>query len=82
MNAPFKIARTASVFRSNRNQAIRIPRDMEFPEGTSSVVIRKVGESRVLTPKNQLWLDYFEQPGASDFPDRGSQGEYEVRESF
>ncbi len=82
MNAPPKLPRIAAVFKSNRSQAVRIPKDMEFPDDLKKVVIRKVGNSRVLTPKDSLWLDYFEQPGVPDFPDRAPQGEYEVRESF
>jgi antitoxin VapB len=82
MNAPAQIGRTASLFKSNRNQAVRIPKDMEFPAEIKSVVIRKVGKSRILTPKDQLWLDYFSQPGVPDFPDREPQGEYEEREPF
>ena len=82
MNAHSKIERTAALFRSNRSQAVRIPKDMEFPEGVKNVVIRKVGEARILTPKDVLWLDYFAQPGYDDFPERAPQGEYEERESF
>lgn len=82
MNAHSKFGREASLFKSNRNQAVRIPKDMEFPEGTKNVVIRKVGNTRVLTPKAVLWLDYFDQPGVADFPDREPQGEYEERELF
>jgi antitoxin VapB len=82
MNAPAKFGRVVSLFRSNRNQAVRIPRDMEFPEGVKNLVIRKVGNARILQPKESLWLEYFDQPGVPDFPDRAPQGEYEVRESF
>jgi antitoxin VapB len=82
MNAHSKIVRTAAVFKSNRNQAVRIPKDMEFPESVKELVIRKVGKSLQLSPEDTLWLDYFSEPGAADFPDRGPQGEYEVRESF
>lgn len=82
MNVPHPFGRIVSLFMSNRNQAVRIPKDMEFPCNIKSVVIRKVGNSRVLTPKDVLWLDYFDQPGVGDFPDRAPQGEYEKRESF
>lgn len=82
MNAPARIGRLSSIFRSNRSQAVRIPKELEFPEGTKSVVIRKVGNSRVITPKEALWIDYFEQGGVPDFPDRAPQGDYEERESF
>jgi len=46
--------RHASLFRSSRNQAVRIPREFEL-DGTE-VVIRKEGESLIITPvrRNRL----------------------------
>jgi antitoxin VapB len=82
MNAPAKIPRTAALFRSNRNQAVRIPRDMEFPEGVKEVIVRKQGKSVIITPVESFWDDFFDRPPCPDFPERGPQGEYEVRESF
>lgn len=40
--------RHAALFRNGRNQAVRIPRDLEL-EG-SEVMIRKEGDSLILTP--------------------------------
>jgi antitoxin VapB len=70
MNAQSKIGRVASLFRSNRNQAVRIPKDMEFPEDLKKVVVRKVGKSIILTPVDALWDDFFNRPSNPDFPDR------------
>ena len=48
--------RHASLFRNGRNQAVRIPREFEM-EG-SEVVIRKEGDSLVLTPvRNNRLMD-------------------------
>ena len=46
--------RHAALFRNGRNQAVRIPRDFEM-DGTE-VLIRKEGDSLILTPlrKNRL----------------------------
>jgi antitoxin VapB len=82
MNAPPKFARIASIFKSNRNQAVRIPKDMEFPEGTKKLIVRRVGGSLIFTPPENLWDDFFDEPGLKDFPEREPQGEYEVREEF
>lgn len=82
MNAPSTFSRTAALFKSNRSQAVRIPKEFEFPESVKKVIIRKVGDSLYICPESSLWLDYFDEPGVSDFPDRSPQGEYEVRESF
>ena len=70
MNAHSKISRTAAVFKSNRSQAVRIPKDMEFPDGVKKVVIRKVGKSRVITPVDALWDDFFDRPANPGFPER------------
>lgn len=72
----------AAIFKSNRSQAVRIPKDFAFPEGMDKVVIRKVGKSLILTPVDALWDDYFAQPPCPDFPERSPQGAYEEREKF
>ena len=45
---PRATERHAALFRNGRNQAVRIPRELEL-EGTE-VLIRKEGDSLVLTP--------------------------------
>jgi antitoxin VapB len=82
MNAPSKILRTAALFRSNRNQAVRIPKDLEFPEGVKSVTVRKVGQTLVIAPAGDFWDSFFDEGPNPDFPERFPQGEYEERESF
>jgi antitoxin VapB len=78
MNAPAK----TSLFKSNRSQAVRIPKELAFSEDVKKVIVRKVGKSLMITPEESFWDDFFDQPGCSDFPDRPPQGEYEIRESF
>ena len=63
MNAPAKFGRKASIFKSNRNQAVRIPKDMEFPESVKAVIIRRVGDALICTPPENLWDDFFDEPG-------------------
>ena len=82
MNAHPKIQRTAALFKSNRSQAVRIPKDMEFPEGVKRVVVTKDGDNIVISPVKLSWDDFFDRPPCPDYPERGPQGEYEVRESF
>jgi antitoxin VapB len=69
MNAPSKFGRTAALFKSNRNQAVRIPKDMEFPEGVKKLVVRRVGKTLIFTPLENLWDDFFDEPGV-DFGSR------------
>lgn len=82
MNAHTKISRIASLFRLNRNQAVRIPKDLEFPEGVKKVVISREGEKLVIAPDNNFWDEFFDRGPDPGFPERFPQGEYEERESF
>lgn len=63
MNAPSHFGRIASLFRSNRSQAVRIPKDMEFPESVKKLIVRKVGKELIFTPPENLWDDFFDEPG-------------------
>jgi antitoxin VapB len=76
MNAHLKSGRKASLFKSNRNQAVRIPKDMEFPEGVKQVVVRRVGKTLIFTPPENLWDDFFDEPGV----DLGSRDQPEQQE--
>ena len=46
--------REVSLFRNGRNQAVRIPREFEFPGGR--VIMRKVGRRLILEPIPQRKL--------------------------
>lgn len=48
--------RTARVFKNNRNQAVRLPKDFEF--STNEVFIRKEGTDVILSPKPPDWSSY------------------------
>jgi antitoxin VapB len=76
MNAHSKIGRTAALFKSNRNQAVRIPKDMEFPEGVKKLTVRRVGKTLIFTPPENLWDDFFDEPGV----DLGSRDQPEQQE--
>lgn len=41
--------RTVSIFRNDRNQAIRLPKDLEFP-GVTELSIEREGDAIVLRP--------------------------------
>ena len=59
-----------AIFKSNRSQAVRIPKEYAFPDGMGKVTVRKVGKSIVLTPAESLWDDFFDRPPNLDFPER------------
>lgn len=54
---------TTRVFMSNRSQAVRLPKALEFPPDVRDVAIRRVGRSRVVSPVNEMWDDFFADAG-------------------
>jgi antitoxin VapB len=52
------MARTARVFMTNRSQAVRLPKDFQF--ATDEVLIRKDGDSVILSPRPRDWTTYLE----------------------
>ncbi|MBI3229489.1 MAG: AbrB/MazE/SpoVT family DNA-binding domain-containing protein [Burkholderiales bacterium] len=53
--------RTVAIFNDSRNQAIRIPKDMEFV-GVSELEIRKEGDTLILRPVRPSWLSLADEP--------------------
>jgi len=57
----------STVFKSNRSQAVRLPKPVAFPEDVHQVEIIKIGHSRVISPVGRRWDDLFQDgPRASD----------------
>lgn len=69
-----------TLFHSNRSQAVRLPKDVAFPEGVREVTIIKDGARRVIVPSNAVWDDFFAAPGI-DLDER-AQPPMQERESF
>ncbi len=53
--------RTVAIFNNSRNQAIRIPKDMEFI-GVSELEIRKEGDTLILRPVRPTWISLADEP--------------------
>ncbi|HEX3411059.1 MAG TPA: type II toxin-antitoxin system VapB family antitoxin [Stellaceae bacterium] len=72
----------STVFRTNRNQAVRLPKAVAFPEGVHQVEIIKLGNSRLVSPVCQRWDEFFVNgPRASeDFMSKREQPSAEERE--
>ena len=47
--------RTVSIFKNGKNQAVRLPKDMEF-DGVSELEIKKDGDIIILSPVRPDWL--------------------------
>jgi antitoxin VapB len=69
-----------TVFMTNRSQAVRLPKDVAFPETVREVAILRDGARRVIVPANALWDDFFDAPGV-DLGER-AQPEAQNRETF
>ncbi len=48
----------AKLFRSNRSQAVRLPKDAEFPPSVTDVEVVIEGTARILVPRQSMaeWL--------------------------
>ncbi len=69
-----------TLFHSNRSQAVRLPKEVAFPEGVRSVTILRDGKRRVIVPTDAVWDDFFDAPGV-DLGHR-DQPPTQDRESF
>ena len=76
------MSRTVSIFRNNRNQAIRLPKDFAF-QGVTELTIERQGDSLLLRPVRPDWLSFMNEPRAdADFlrerPDLVEEGRFSV----
>ena len=55
--------RTVSIFKNNANQAIRIPKDMQF-EGVTELEIRREGDTILLRPARPNWTSFANERAA------------------
>ena len=69
-----------TLFQTNRIQAVRLPRDVAFPDGVREVVIPRDGVRRVIVPANAVWDDFFDAPGIE--PVDRDQPAVQVREAL
>ena len=74
--------RTARLFRNGSNQAVRLPRDLEID--ADEVLIRREGDSIILTPKPRAWDAYFAQGRrlTEDFPASIDDNPPQTRDAF
>ena len=70
----------STIFKSNTSQAVRLPKNVAFPETVKSVTVIKEGLRRIIVPTNASWDDFFEAPGI-DLGDR-DQPAVQLRESL
>ncbi|MDE1993003.1 MAG: AbrB/MazE/SpoVT family DNA-binding domain-containing protein [Rhizobiaceae bacterium] len=69
-----------TLFQTNRSQAVRLSKDVAFPDHVREVEIIRDGARRVIVPANSVWDDFFEMPGI-DIGER-DQPQAQAREEF
>jgi len=56
----------ASVFKSNKSQAVRLPKPVALPESVTRVDVIALGRARLIVPAGQAWESWFDAEGVSD----------------
>lgn len=74
----------STVFKTNRSQAVRLPKAVAFPDDVHEVEITVVGNTRVVAPVRTSWTEFFlHGPRVSeDFMNERTQPDAEDREPF
>lgn len=72
----------STVFKTNKTQAVRIPKSIAFPDNVKKVTIEAKGESLVITPLKSSWEEFFNGPRLDDDFERPPQGEQQKREEW
>ena len=56
----------ASVFKSNRSQAVRLPKAVALPDSVTRVDVIALGRTRLIVPAGEAWQTWFDGEGVSD----------------
>lgn len=73
----------ASVFKSNKSQAVRLPKGVALPDSVKQVDIVVLGRARLITPAGEAWDSWFDGEGVSeDFMPVREQPAEQDRESL
>lgn len=71
------------LFKSNKSQAVRLPKAVEMAENIHVVDIVAIGNIRIITPAGESWDVWFDGQGVSDdFMESRNQPADQQREVF
>jgi antitoxin VapB len=72
-----------AVFKSNRSQAIRIPKAVALPDDVTKVDVVAIGRTRIITPAGESWASWFDSADVTtDFMMEREQPPTQEREGF
>lgn len=71
-----------AIFKSNRSQAVRLPKSVALPDGVTRVDVVAIGRTRILTPAGESWNSWFDgdSVGADFMLTREQPGEQQREE--
>ena len=74
----------AAIFMTNKSQAVRLPANVRFSDSIKKVMVRVIGNDRVLTPIDQTWDSFFfsDNKVSDDFMENRDIGYQPERESL
>ena len=73
----------ASVFKSNKSQAVRLPKPVSLPETVKQVDIIRLGRARLIVPAGEAWDSWFDGDGVTgDFMTEREQPSDQAREEL
>ncbi len=69
-----------SVFENNRTQAVKLPAETRFSKEIKKVMVRVVGQERILSPVDKAWDSFFlaEESVSEDFLEERASQEQQV----
>ena len=74
---------SASVFKSNTSQAVRLPKPVALPDSVKRVNIIPLGRARLIVPEGEGWDSWFDGEGVTDdFMVQRDQPDDQERESL
>jgi antitoxin VapB len=56
----------STLFKSNRSQAVRLPKAVALPDDVKRVDVIAIGRTRIITPAGESWDSWFDGDGVSD----------------
>lgn len=73
----------ASIFKSNKSQALRLPKPVAYPDSVKQVDIVAQGRTRIITPAGESWDTWFDGEGVTeDFMTDREQPPHQEREAL
>ncbi|MCP5214237.1 MAG: antitoxin [Pseudomonadales bacterium] len=73
----------STVFKTNKSQAIRLPKPVALPDSVKKVDIVKIGKARLITPAGEAWDSWFDGEGVSaDFMEDRQQPNEQERDDL